>query len=286
MCSSDLFSVDTQIKLTKIVSVELRDPSTNNNFVIKPRHAAANQPLFKGDVTEWSWTVKPNHAGSFALNLVVGALFNIDGEHVTKYTVLEKTVEVEVGINEPKPPPTDKKELIFFVAASPTDTATLRTGSEYNAIDTEVQLADTNFELLQLQAATYTGFMRILRKKNPQILHLSLHGDHENLFFEREDGTSDPIVSLVQTLQTATNLRCVILSACYSSAQAKAIKAALPQLAVIGSTDALPDLHATKFSQGFYMTLDNTANYAAAFEYGRALIAATDPEIAKLLVFL
>ena len=266
-----------------------RSPSTDDNFVIKPRHPAANQPLFKGDVTEWSWTVKPNQAGSFALNLVVGALFNIDGDHVTKYTVLEKNVQVEVSTDAPKPAPilpTNKQEIIFFVAASPTDTATLRTGNEYNAIDTEVQLADTNFELLQLQAATYTGFMRILRKKNPQILHLSLHGDHENLFFEREDGTSDPIVSLVPTLQTAQNLRCVILSACYSAAQATAIKAALPHLAVIGSTDALPDLHATKFSQGFYMTLDNTANYAAAFDCGRALIAATDPDIAKLLMFL
>ncbi len=104
----------------------------------------------------------------------------------------------------------------------------------------------------------------------PQIVHFSGHGTPEGaLCFENEIGQThfiQPDVLAVLFEQFAHQVNCVLLNACYSEIQAKAIAKHINH--VIGMKKAIGDKAAIAFSIGFYQALGAGRTIEEAYKLG------------------
>ncbi len=173
-------------------------------------------------------------------------------------------------------PNLQKKRLIsiLFLAAEPNEQARLQLAKEFREIQKEI-LESPNHEHLkpelpQLSLRSRDISARLLQTK-AQIVHFSGHGGSGGqLYFERDDGTAQPIEpNILAELfkQFSGKVKCVILNACYSEKQAKAIAQHIDY--VIGMRQSISDEAAIKFSIGFYQALGAGKGIEEAFEFGK-----------------
>lgn len=167
---------------------------------------------------------------------------------------LEKVAGEEVGV--PKP----EKVGILFLAADPTDASRLRLGEEFREIQEKLKLAKLRdrfqLELPQLSVRP-ADISQALLDVQPEIVHFSGHGASTGaLCFENELGQThlvqpEALAALFE--QFANHVNCVLLNACYSETQAKAIAEHVEY--VIGMGQAISDKAAIAFAIGFYQAL-------------------------------
>lgn len=150
--------------------------------------------------------------------------------------------------------------LILFLAADPSDESRLRLGKEFEEIQTQLENADRRecFNLERPHLALQTDILsNALLKKRPQIVHFSGHGTPSGaLCFEDESGKSflvkpEAIASFFELF--ANCVECVLLNACNSEPQAKAIAKHINY--TIGWKKRISDKAAIAFSVGFYQKL-------------------------------
>ncbi|MGB5594301.1 MAG: TIR domain-containing protein, partial [Crocosphaera sp.] len=104
----------------------------------------------------------------------------------------------------------------------------------------------------------------------PNIVHFSGHGaGEEGLAFENETGQvklvkAEPLAKLFKLF--ADQIECVVLNACYSEVQAKAIAQHIPY--VVGMNKAIGDKAAIEFAVGFYDALGAGKSLKFAYELG------------------
>ena len=104
----------------------------------------------------------------------------------------------------------------------------------------------------------------------PQILHFSGHGTTTGaLCFENQIGETHPVqpdalAALFE--QFAHQVNCVLLNACYSEIQAKAIAEYIKY--VIGMNQAIGDKAAIAFAIGFYQALGAGRTIEDAYKLG------------------
>jgi len=109
-----------------------------------------------------------------------------------------------------------------------------------------------------------------LLKEEPQIVHFCGHGAGEKgLVLENDLGhaqlvTTESLAELFKLFQA--QIECVVLNACYSEIQAKAIYESIP--CVIGMKQAIGDQAAISFSIGFYDALGSGRAYLDAYAFG------------------
>jgi hypothetical protein len=131
----------------------------------------------------------------------------------------------------------------------------------------------------------------------PQIVHFSGHGigrvaasddlpssrkftviaddddaQPEGLMFEDNNGRSKLVsgIALSNLCALFKKVECVVLNACYSAQQAEEIAKYIPY--VIGMNQAIGDIAARKFSQGFYRAIWDGRSIEEAFESGKNAI--------------
>ena len=163
---------------------------------------------------------------------------------------------------------------ILFLAAEPTDQVRLRLSQEFREIREELSRSRERdrFTLalpeLSLRPRDIT---RALLDTNASIIHFSGHGGAGGqLFFETEDGSALPVEPIILAdlfKQLSGKIKCVILNACYSEKQAKAISQYIDY--VVGMSQAISDNAAMTFSIGFYQALGAGKNIEEAFEFGK-----------------
>lgn len=149
---------------------------------------------------------------------------------------------------------------ILFLSADPTDASRLRLQREFREIQTTLQLARQR-EYLKMErpglSVRPTDISQALLNVQPQIVHFSGHGTSQGeLCFENTIGQThlvqpDALAALFE--EFANQIKCVILNACYSEIQAKAIAAHIEY--VIGMNQGIGDDAAIYFSIGFYQAL-------------------------------
>lgn len=105
--------------------------------------------------------------------------------------------------------------------------------------------------------------------EQPRIVHFSGHGDDAGLVIE--DAAGNAMVVSPEALEGlfnlfSENLECVLLNACYSEVQARAIAKRIPF--VIGMTQGIADDVAVEFAIGFYDALGAGKSVKTAFEFG------------------
>lgn len=181
------------------------------------------------------------------------------------------------------------KSKILFVAASPEDQSILNAGLELRKID-EALLQSTSrdsFELISKSGVKFETLSRELMKLTPDFIHFTGHGNHDCLAFEYDNGETHQVPSyalekLFEVLCDKT--KCVLLSACYSSAQAKTISS--KGIYVIGMNNSVGVNAATSFALGFYQAIGEGKNIKEAFEVGQVHYLTTcnpnDKEIPEL----
>jgi hypothetical protein len=161
---------------------------------------------------------------------------------------------------------------ILFLAADPTDATRLRLGEELREIQEKLQLAKLRerFALHQRMSARPADISQALLDLAPSIVHFSGHGTAGGaLCFENQIGETHPIppdalAALFE--QFADQVDCVLLNACYSESQAKAIAEQIDY--VIGMNQPISDKAAIAFAIGFYQALGAGRTITDAYKLG------------------
>ncbi len=179
-----------------------------------------------------------------------------------------------ISFTPPKTGQDEKQTHILFLAAEPKDQVRLRLGQEFREIRDEL-LKSPNQDCFALESPELSlrpkDITRALLDTNASIIHFSGHGGvGGQLIFESEDGAALPVeANILADLfkQFSEKVKCVILNACYSEKQAKAISQHIDY--VIGMKQGISDGAAMAFSIGFYQALGAGRTIEKAFELGK-----------------
>ncbi|MEH2410768.1 CHAT domain-containing protein [Nostoc sp.] len=161
---------------------------------------------------------------------------------------------------------------ILFLAADPSDTTRLRLGQELRDIRERLQLAKERdrFVLESRESVRPGDISQAIFDLEPQIVHFSGHGTStgelcfEDLLGKYQPVQPDALAALFELV--ANQINCVVLNACYSEAQAKAIAEHIPF--VIGMNKAIGDQAAIAFAVGFYKALAAGRIIDQAYKFG------------------
>jgi CHAT domain len=170
------------------------------------------------------------------------------------------------------PSGTPPVRTILLLAANPKGTPPLRLDEEVKKIDQGLERAKKRdqFKLVQKWAVTDDDLRRAMLDNDPEIVHFSGHGSGEDgLAFEDDAGqtqliSGDALGRLFELW--SDTVKCVVLNACYSEAQADAIAKHIDY--VVGMKKAIGDEAAIKFAVGFYDALGAGRDVEKAFKFG------------------
>jgi hypothetical protein len=168
------------------------------------------------------------------------------------------------------------KIKILFLASDPSDASRLRLGQEFRDIQEKLQLAKYREKfMLEPRISVRPGdISQAILDIEPDIIHFSGHGEATGeLCFENELGKNQPITpdALAALFALAEEqINCVVLNACYSEIQAKAISDHIDF--VIGMNQAIGDKAAIAFAIGFYKALGANRPFDKAYKFGCAEI--------------
>jgi hypothetical protein len=163
---------------------------------------------------------------------------------------------------------------ILFLAANPTNTPSLRLDQEMRAIDQALRQSEfrDRFDIRQHWAVRYNDIQGYLLRHQPDIVHFSGHGGSSSeIVLEDEYGNSHPVSvrALSQLFSILKdNIRCVVLNACYSEDQGKAIAEHID--CVVGMSNAIGDTTAIAFASAFYQALGFGRDVQTAFDLSRS----------------
>ena len=179
---------------------------------------------------------------------------------------------------------------ILLLAADPT--VSLRIDEEVRAIEQKVRSSKFR-DAVQLCSrwATQPGDLQsALLEEEPVVVHFSGHGGGTaGIVLHSESGTavrrvsSEALAELFATLKD--NVRLVVLNACYSDEQAKAIVKEIDF--VVGMADSIGDDGARAFAAALYQGLAYGKSVQIAFDLGRnelQLLGLTDDEDVPVLL--
>jgi hypothetical protein len=195
------------------------------------------------------------------------------------------------------------KTTILFLASDPTDATRLRLGEEAREIQEKLQLSKLRerFDWQTRWSVRAPDVTQALLDIQPQVVHFSGHGEETDetrgrgegqrgvklvsvagaqvepnqdieggaLYFEDPQGKAQraPAEALAALFeQFADQVQCVVLNACYSEGQAKAIARHIPY--VVGMRKAIGDRAAIAFSIGFYQALGAGRTVEQAYKLG------------------
>ncbi|RUT03657.1 hypothetical protein DSM106972_052960 [Dulcicalothrix desertica PCC 7102] len=164
------------------------------------------------------------------------------------------------------------KIKILFLAADPSDCTRLRLGQELRNIREKLQLSKERdkFSLESRESVRPEDLTQAFFDVEPQIIHFSGHGTNiGELCLEDSLGRMQPVsaVALANLFKLVANqVVCVILNACYSTIQAKAIAEHIPY--VIGMSQSIGDKAAITFTVGFYKALGAGRLIEDAYKFG------------------
>lgn len=161
---------------------------------------------------------------------------------------------------------------ILVLATNPKETTPLRLDEEMRGIDQALQQSRfrDNFELEQQWAVRVSDLQRLLLRYKPDIVHFSGHGSTSSeIILEDNNGRSLPVPAEALSrlfLLLKDNIKCVVLNACYTEAQAEAIARHIG--CVVGMSRAIGDDSAISFAEAFYGALGDGRDIKTAFELG------------------
>jgi len=165
---------------------------------------------------------------------------------------------------------------VLMLSANPIGTTPLRLGEELREVKEGLRRAilRDNFNLVSEHALRTRDLHRAMLEHQPHILHFSGHGTGaKGLILEDEGGggktvSGEAIAQLLALFKDS--LQCVVLNACYSEVQAKAISEYIPF--VIGMSEEIGDKAAIEFTVAFYDAIGAGRDIKFAFDLATVAI--------------
>jgi hypothetical protein len=173
----------------------------------------------------------------------------------------------KTGAQKPTEPVT-----ILFLSANPKDTDGLRLEEEIREIEQSILRAQKKdrFNLIKKGAVRVSDLQFYLTQDKPAIVHFCGHGNQQGqIILENNIGQaiSVPPAALERAFKAIRdNVRCVVLNACFSYAQACAISKHID--CVVGMSSSIQDEAAIAFSSAFYLGIASGASVKVAFDQG------------------
>ena len=167
---------------------------------------------------------------------------------------------------------------VLFIANNPLDTQRLRLDKEYAQISKSLRASAAGHRINALNPGlvSRSALGQEILEHQASIVHFSGHGDETGrLLFEDANGASAPastaaLAELFRLLKGT--VRCVVLNACFSRAQAEEIRKHVD--CVIGMSVEIADQSAIDFAAAFYGALGAGMSMQEAFEFGCQAIEA------------
>lgn len=161
---------------------------------------------------------------------------------------------------------------ILILSANPRGTSQLRLDEERREIREGLRRSKKRdqFEIETAGAVRYRDIHRAILDYEPNIVHFSGHGaGKDGLIFEDQIGQvqlvdGEALAGLFELF--AKQVECVVLNACYSEVQAKAIAQHISY--VIGMSQVIQDKTAIEFVIGFYDGLGFGETYEFSYKLG------------------
>ncbi|WP_437521551.1 HEAT repeat domain-containing protein [Sorangium sp. So ce726] len=161
---------------------------------------------------------------------------------------------------------------LLFLGANPSSTTRLALDREAREIGQRLRASELRdaFRLEQAWAVRATDLQECLLRYRPTIVHFSGHGSSlGELCLDNAAGQATPVKNEVLTRLfhvLRRDIRCVVLNACFSEAQARAISTHID--CVIGMNTAINDDSAIAFAGAFYQALGYGEDVRTAFDLG------------------
>lgn len=169
---------------------------------------------------------------------------------------------------------------ILFLASNPLNGTRLSLDEEVRGIERRLRASKyrDSIMLKAWWAVRPDDLLQALNEELPHIVHFSGHGQGQSgLIFHDNFGNASLVsgAALKRLFSVLRgNIRVVVLNACYSSEQAKAIIDCVD--CVVGMNDSISDTAARKFAASFYRAIAFGQSIQNAFEQGLASLALED----------
>jgi hypothetical protein len=180
---------------------------------------------------------------------------------------------------------------VLFLASNPSDQQPVKLDEEIRSITRKIEASKHRdvIHMIPKSAVRTDDLLHELNKEMPSVVHFSGHGNEMGeLMFMNDASESKPVnpAALKAVFTTLKdNIKLVVLNACYSEVQAKAIVEVID--CVIGMDKEIGDEAAIVFSSSFYRAIGFGRSVKEAFDQGIAsLMLEGIPEhnIPKLIV--
>lgn len=174
----------------------------------------------------------------------------------------------------PAPEATDKPVTVLFLAANPRDTTRLALDEEARDIEAKIRAAEHR-DLLQLEtrwAVRPDDLLQAMNEHEPTVLHFSGHGEPDGIVLQGDDGRATRVAAPALAALCRAFVprpRLVVLNACYSEPQARALVEVVD--CAVGLPATVGDRAARTFAASFYRALGFGRPVQQA--YDQALVA-------------
>lgn len=196
-------------------------------------------------------------------------------------TAVRANTPASSGVQAPSSQPASASETsqikILFIGANPSDQTRLELDEEVRDLANRIQMGQLRdrFRLEQAWAMNASDLLQTLVSHKPMIVHFSGHGGPEGeLILLDNQGKSAPVkgpaLARLFRVLAQDGIRCVVLNACYSAAQAQAIAESIE--CVVGISGTIPRQSAIAFTAGFYTGIASGRSVQMSFDLGCAQI--------------
>lgn len=178
---------------------------------------------------------------------------------------------------------------ILILSADPINTPRRRLDQEVREIEEGIKRSKyrDGFEIKSKWAVTFRSMRRAMLDEEPDIVHFCGHGKKDGLMVEDENGYAILVNTqlLIEFFQLfAKKVKCILLNACYSELQAKAIRRHIQY--VFGMPKDIEPKLAIEFAVGFYDALGAGKSYEEAYQFGQNAVNLHGIPKKRPLVFL
>lgn len=159
---------------------------------------------------------------------------------------------------------------ILFLAANPAELAALDLEEELRNLERELAAVRhrDQISLISGHAVQPDDLVRHVRHERPTVVHFAGHGSKDGIVLRSDKGSYQTVsgASLRQFF-LGRGVELVVMNTCYSEAQGEPIAASVPM--VVGTSQALDDEAARRFTVAFYRTLGDGLSVKEAFRDGQ-----------------